>query len=103
MRRAVVSVEELRASLRELALTAAGSASGRRRGPDARDLLNRSIGNAIEILDAEVAGGIQLGSADELVRAWLNAGGDWQDLIIAVNRAARAGASTRNHMEKTDG
>lgn len=102
MRRAVVSVEELRAGLEDLTLTAATGLSRGRRNREARDLLNCSIGRAMEILDAEVAGGIQPGSAEQLVRFWLNSGGDWQELVSAVNRAARAGASTRIHQERTD-
>jgi hypothetical protein len=100
MRRLVVSVRDMQSALQDLALTASTFTRGGGRSI-ARQNLTRSINHASELLSAEVAAGVQPETADQLVSAWLQTGGDWQELVAAVNRAGRAGIPHRK--ENRDG
>lgn len=90
---APVTPAELRSVLADLAIRAATFARGRGRDQQ-RELLVAAISNANQTLSAaDAPAGI--GDAEALVAAYIAAGGDWHDLVGAVNRHALDGASRR--------
>jgi hypothetical protein len=84
---------ELRSALADLAIRAAAFARGRGRDRQ-RELLLESISAANQYLGA-VDAPADLRDPEAFVVAYLAAGGDWQRLVAAVNRAALAGATRR--------
>lgn len=93
MTSAAVTPAELRRALADLAMRAASFARGRGRG-QARAQLLASISLANQYLGAADAPA-QLRDPEAWVVAYLAAGGDWQALVGAVNRAALDGATAR--------
>ncbi|MBO6771735.1 MULTISPECIES: hypothetical protein [unclassified Thalassospira] len=91
---------DARAALADLATVAAGFVrAGRPRGPKARTYLLQAIHNANEALRAGVPvadHSVTITDPEQLVRAYIEAGGNWQALVAAVSRHSLEGA-TRRH------
>ncbi|MBC06334.1 hypothetical protein [Thalassospira sp.] len=89
---------DARAALADLAIVAAGFLRGRGR-MKAREHLRKAIHEANEALRA---GGsvadhpVTISDPEQLVRAYIEAGGNWQELVAAVSRHSLEGA-TRRH------
>ena len=88
-----VTVEELKAALLELALTSSAFARGRGHSL-ARCALRESISQANQALRADVVTNDML-DPEALVRIYIEAGGNWQDLVAAVSRNSLAGSTAR--------
>lgn len=88
-----ITPAELRSALADLAIRAAAFARGRGRDQQ-RELLVAAISNANQTLSAaDAPAGV--GDPEALVAAYIAAGGDWHDLVGAVNRAALNGATRK--------
>lgn len=90
---AAATPAELRSALADLALCAAPFVRGRGRN-QARSQLLSAISLANKYLGAADAPA-DLRDPEAFVGAYLTAGGDWQTLVGAVNRAALAGATRK--------
>lgn len=97
MRKPVATVEEMRVALRDLAIASGTFTRGGGRR-DARQNLSAAIGNATEIIGAEVVAG-PVNDPDQLISQFIISGGDWHQLVAAVNRSGRRGTSAK-HQEK---
>jgi hypothetical protein len=91
---------DARAALADLATVAAGFVrADRPRGAKARSYLLQAIHNANEALRAGVPVAdhpVTITDPEQLVRAYIEAGGNWRELVAAVSRLSLEGA-TRRH------
>lgn len=89
---------DARTALADLAIVAAGFVRGRGR-MRAREHLREVIHQANEALRAGepvAAPSMTISDPEQLVRAYIDAGGNWQELVAAVSRHSLEGA-TRRH------
>jgi hypothetical protein len=88
------------AALADLAMVAAGFVRGNRpRGATARGRLLTALHHANEVLSAgkeEAFSADAFADPEQLVRAYIEAGGNWQKLVATVSRLSLEGA-TRRH------
>ena len=91
---------DIRTALADLATAAAGFVRGDRpRGSKARAQLLTILHAANEALRAGepvAAPTVTISDPEQLVRAYIDAGGNWQELVAAVSRHSLEGA-TRRH------
>ncbi len=83
--------------LANLAIVAAGFVRGRGR-MKAREHLRKAIHEANEALRAGVPVAdhpVTITDPEQLVRAYIDAGGNWQELVAAVSRHSLEGATRR--------
>lgn len=91
---------DIRTALADLATVAAGFVRGDRpRGSKARaQLLNilQTANKALSAGETIAAQPVTISDPEQLVRAYIEAGGNWQELVAAVSRLSLEGA-TRRH------
>lgn len=100
MRKPVATVEEMRVALRDLAMMAGTFTHGGGRR-SARRNLSAAIGTATEIIGAEVVT-VPVNDPDQLISQFIKSGGDWHQLVAAINRSGRRGASAKHQEKKND-